>query len=158
MRPPPTCAWWSVQQHTAGWVNAQLPVQVTLCEGQLNRLADLLLLDVIATNVLERVSWWCGGGVCGGERVFKQQGAGCATSVRCEGAETHGMLTHAAVRRDVHSQSVPRLAVPQAVGVVAPALLQMTRADTCRLPAECCCGMSCANTLPQALGLWSLPG
>jgi len=54
--PPPllllTCSWWAVEQHAAWWVNAQLPVQVTLCEWQLNSLTDLLLLDVIATNVL----------------------------------------------------------------------------------------------------------
>ena len=47
-----TCAWRTPQEHASWGVNADLLVQLVLREGELHGLADLLLLDVIASNVL----------------------------------------------------------------------------------------------------------
>ena len=47
-----TCAWGPPQEHASWGINADLLVQLVLREGELHSLADLLLLDVIASNVL----------------------------------------------------------------------------------------------------------
>ena len=47
-----TCAWGPPQEHASWGINADLLVQLVLREGELHSLADLLLLNVIASNVL----------------------------------------------------------------------------------------------------------
>lgn len=47
------CARGTVQQDAPGWVNPNLSVQLMVRQGQLNRLLDLLFLNVIASNILK---------------------------------------------------------------------------------------------------------
>ncbi len=44
---------WAVQQHPPGGVNANLPVQLMVRQGELHCLLDLLFLNVIASNILK---------------------------------------------------------------------------------------------------------
>ncbi len=43
---------WAIQQHPPGGVNANLPVQLMVSQGELHCLLDLLFLNVIASNIL----------------------------------------------------------------------------------------------------------
>ena len=47
-------AWRAVHEHTAGWVDADLLVQIEMREWQLDSLSYLLLLDVVASDVRVR--------------------------------------------------------------------------------------------------------
>ena len=47
-----TCAWGTPQENPSWGVNADLLVQLVLREGELHSLANLLLLNVVASNVL----------------------------------------------------------------------------------------------------------
>jgi len=53
---------WAIQQHPPGGVNANLPIQLMVRQGKLHCLLDLLLLNVIASNILsakQRVTLKC---------------------------------------------------------------------------------------------------
>lgn len=48
------CAWRTPEQYTPGRVNSDLAVQFVVSQRQLYCLPDLLLLDVVASDVLHR--------------------------------------------------------------------------------------------------------
>ena len=41
----------AVQQHSPGWLNSNLPVQVEMGKGKLNSFSNLLLLHVASSNI-----------------------------------------------------------------------------------------------------------